>query len=170
MRSVLKAPFLLQSPPVTLANVIAALSSKMKFTNRWLMGGGALGNDTCKGWREAGKREVKLQCNSCNRGRSQSHGWSWDGPSELEQWGPTASGHWLWAALGSWHYLGQGSFFKGRVPGRMHLGIIGLQHSQQGVSWPYRCEWGLGDALWGPQHASGSLLEVERSKPCLLDS
>ena len=30
LKSVLKAPFLLQSPPVTLANVIAALSSKMK--------------------------------------------------------------------------------------------------------------------------------------------
>ena len=38
---------------------------RWRFADRWLIGGGALGHNICKGGREAGKREVELQCSCC---------------------------------------------------------------------------------------------------------
>ena len=83
---------------------------RWRFADRWLIGGGALANNICKGGREAGKGEVELQCICCNRGQSQSGGWSCDGPSEMGQWDLHQVGTGCGLLLGSWNYPGQGSF------------------------------------------------------------
>ena len=98
---------------------------RRRFADRWLIGGGALGNNVCKGGRAAEKGEVEWQCSCCNRGRSQSGGRSCDGPSEMGQWDLHPVGTGCGLLLGSWNYLGQGSLLLLQITYSLEV-VLGL--------------------------------------------
>lgn len=98
----------LKCPPVTLANVIAALSSETEICRQVAYRREELLETTSvRGGRAAEKGGVERQCSCCNRAKPVWWPRSCDGPSEMGQW-DLLDGHWLWAALGRPNYPGQG--------------------------------------------------------------